>query len=93
MGTYVEYDEEYDVKAVENDKNPEQPPGRGGREQQGEAASWMIQQEFELLPSPAFVGHELRSNIYHESEHAGKSRVSNDNEESSKEKRHDGCLE
>ena len=28
LQTYVEYDEEDDVKAVENNKNPEQPPSR-----------------------------------------------------------------
>lgn len=27
LGAHVEYDEENDVKAVENNKDPEQPPG------------------------------------------------------------------
>ena len=57
--THVEYDEEDDVKPVENNKNPEQPPGCRIWEQQGEAASWMIQQELEFFPNSTLIRHKF----------------------------------
>lgn len=59
MEAYVENDKKDDVKAVENDKDPEQPPSCSSWEQQGEAASRMIQQEFQFFPNPTFEWYKL----------------------------------
>ena len=53
----------------------------------------MIQQELEFFPNPTLSRHKLRSDVDHESKHAGESSVPNDNEESSKQKRYNSCLE
>ena len=42
METYIKCDKKDDVKPVQDDKNPEKPPGCRGGEKKRKAAPWVI---------------------------------------------------
>lgn len=51
--SYIKDDKKYYVQTVENNEDPEEPPGRRCREQKGETTPGVIEQEFELFPNTA----------------------------------------
>ena len=42
LDTYIKCNEKNNVKSVQDDENPEKPPGCRGGEKKRKAASWMI---------------------------------------------------
>lgn len=57
--TYIEDDEEYEINAVEQNEDAEEPPVGAAGEQKREAAAGVVEEELELLPDAATVGDAL----------------------------------
>lgn len=84
QATHVKDNEEYKVKTIQYNKNPEQPPGCSARKEEGEATPRMVKQEFEFFPDAAVPGHEERSTPNDKTKHAREAGIPNDNEEAPK---------
>jgi hypothetical protein len=78
--TYIKDNKEYQVQAVQDNQDPEQPPGCLGWKQQRETSARVIEEKLKLFPYATLFRYVLACDPDDDSKHDWKPSISDDDQ-------------